>query len=103
MQETINKLMKKNEQLIAQNEKLKEKQKTTRKYGAKEGDPTYQNKTFSLAKRLGSFTKFIGDGEKQEDKKSVTSGDGQNRLHAVESPDKYDKKSGSGSTLSHNE
>ena len=48
--------------------------------------------TSGIGSRFGTFSKFIGDGEKYEDKKSETSGD-DNKLSGVNSPDKSEKTS----------
>ena len=113
--------MKRNETLIAQNEKLKEKNKNTRKmnkYSGPTSTSSYIESTGSriankflgikdsdqdvgtsgISSRFGTFTKFIGDGERNEDKKSETSGDDNNKLLGLNTPDKFEKTSSNLST-----
>lgn len=123
MQETISKLSKKNETLIAMNEKLKEKNKNTKRYnkygggglggsildtstsgrfvtgkflGVKELEQdVYSSNSGKDNSRFKTF-KFIGDG-KEGDKKSVMSGD------LDKTPDRHAKESESTNTLSPND
>jgi len=127
LQELIARLEKKNESLVAQNEKLKERNKNNKRYtkysgstlgnssilesgigtrfaagkflGVKELDQdNYSNNSSNKGTKFGTFTKFIGDGEKGGDKKSIGSGDDNKVLD--DTPDRYDKKSESTNTLS---
>lgn len=126
LQETVTRLEKKNETLVAQNEKLKERNKNAKRYnkygsgvgnssiiesgigsrfatnkflGVKELDQdNYSHNSSSKGARFGNIIKFIGDGEKGGDKKSIASGD-ENKMLEV-TPDRYDKNSESTNTLS---
>jgi chromosome segregation ATPase len=125
--ENIAKLEKKNETLVAQNEKLKERAKNktrmTGKYGGntsilesgigsrfatgkflgvKEMDQdNYSNNSSNTNKgsRFGTFTKFIGDGKETGDKKSIISNDDDGKI-LNDTPERYGGKSESTNTLS---
>jgi hypothetical protein len=117
--EQVVKLEKKNESLVAQNEKLKDRNKNSRKFnkygagnssilesnissrfgtnkflGVKEMDQdTYSNKS----SRFGTFTKFIGDGTKENRK----IGDEDDKILNLETtPEHSEKKSSSTATIS---
>ena len=124
LMETVAKLEKKNESLVAQNEKLKERAKNksrmTTKYGGntsilesgigsrftagkflgvKELDQdNYSNNSSHKGSRFGTFTKFISDGKEIGDKKSTTSNDDVKILN--DTPERYGGKSESTNTLS---
>jgi len=122
MYEQIMKLEKKNENLMIQNEKLKEKTKNSRKYNkyggvntssyldssqsrflagkytsiSKEIDPDSYSNNSGKENRFKTFTKYIGDG-KEGDKKSV----GSHEYHIEKTPDNVGgKESESTNTLS---
>lgn len=125
LQEAVTRLEKKNETLVAQNEKLKERTKNAKRYnkyggglgnssiiesgigsrfvtnkflGVKELEQDNYSNASNKGARFGTYVKFIGDGEKGGDKKSIASGD-ENKMLEV-TPDRYDKKSESTNTLS---
>ena len=125
LQDQINKIMKRNESLITQNEKLKEKNKTTRKlnkYGGAGGSSYLESSTASriankflgikeldqesytsqgIGAKFGSFTKFIGYGEKiGSSKKSEIPFDECYKQSSLHTPDRFEKNSDSTNTLS---
>jgi chromosome segregation ATPase len=121
MQETIAKLQRKNERVMLENEKLKEKNKNAKKYSRYGGvgnssimDPNSVSARFATGKylnvnkeieqdehsnksgkegRFKTFTKFIGDG-KEGDKHSEKSD------NVEKTPDRFAKESESTNTLS---
>ena len=123
LQDKLSRVEKRKETLIAENEKLKErnknKQRMTSKYstnssilesglgsrfvagkflGVKELDHDNYSNSSNKGSRFGTFTKFIGDGREIGDKKSSTSTDDNKMLS--DTPERYDKGSESTNTLS---
>ena len=71
---------------------------TNKFLGVKELEQDNYSNASNKGARFGTYVKFIGDGEKGGDKKSIASGD-ENKMLEV-TPDRYDKKSESTNTLS---